>query len=140
MENSEPVDPLTPQARAGSRRLGLAWGGAVLTLLLIAPWGGWLTSWLWSCPTKRLFGIPCPTCGLTRAALALSRFEVVEALVRFPLQTLAWGVFLAGGTVAGVLALLGRPLPKLKEPPRWAKILAIVAVLCNWFYGIFTGI
>lgn len=140
MQISETTVPDSRRRSTGRRRFGLWWGGAVLALLLMAPWGGWLTSWLWSCPTKRLFGIPCPTCGLTRAALHLSRFEIAEAFVRFPLQTLAWVVFLVGGALAGILALLGRPLPKLEEPPRWAKLLAIVAVLCNWFYGIFTGI
>ena len=140
MVETESMEPAMENGAMQRRRFGLWWGGMVLALLLIAPWGGWLTSLLWRCPTKRFLGIPCPTCGLTRAALALSRFEVTEAFVRFPLQSLAWTVFLVGGVVAGGMALLGRPLAKPKEPPRWAKIVAIVAVLCNWIYGIVTGI
>lgn len=120
--------------------MGLLWGGAVVALLIVSPWGATLAQGLWSCPFKSVTGLPCPTCGLTRAALALSRFEFVEAFVGYPLQSALWTVFLVGGAVAGGLALLGRPLPAFGEPPRWAKIAALVVVLINWTYAIVTGV
>ena len=39
------------------------------------------------CPLKRFFGIPCPTCGLTRAVAHLLRFELREAFEIQPLAT-----------------------------------------------------
>jgi hypothetical protein len=34
----------------------------------------------WSCPLRRLTGLPCPGCGLSRACAALARGDVQEAL------------------------------------------------------------
>lgn len=39
------------------------------------------------CPLKRFFGIPCPTCGLTRAVAHLLRFELRDAFEVQPLAT-----------------------------------------------------
>lgn len=122
------------------RRNGLIWGGAALAVLLLAPLGPWLAAGLWGCPLKEMTGVPCPSCGTTRAALLLARLEVAEAVVRYPLPTVAWIFFLGGGGIAGGLALLGRPLPAFRRPPAvfwWAVGLAIVA---NWVYSILTGV
>ena len=122
------------------RRNGLVWGGGVLVALLLVPLGPWLASLLWACPLKELTGWPCPSCGTTRSALHLARLEVVEALVRYPLPTLAWLVFLLGGTVSGFAALLGRPLPSLRRPPMAFWWTLGLAVLANWGYSIATGV
>ena len=125
-----------------SRNLGLGWGLLSLATLALAPAGPWLAQWLWSCPFKVLTGWPCPACGITRAALALGRFEVVEALTLYPLQTLGWIVFVGGGLVVGAFALAGRPLPVLPLPelPRWVVALLLLAVVTNWGYCIATGV
>ena len=41
------------------------------------------------CPTKRLFGISCPGCGMARAHLAFLRGDVCEAFAAHPLFWLA---------------------------------------------------
>lgn len=112
----------------------------MLLALLLAPFGPWLASLLWACPLKELTGIPCPSCGTTRAALHLARLEVVEALVRYPLPTLAWLVFLLGGLASGLAALLGRPLPSVRRPPVAFWWILGLAVLANWGYSIATGV
>lgn len=125
---------------ARRRRNGLVWGGAVLLVVLLAPLAPWLASGLWACPLKELSGVPCPSCGTTRAALHLARLEVVEALVHYPLPTLGWMVFILGGTVAGVAALLHRPLPSIARPPTAFWWFLGAAVLANWGYSIATGV
>ncbi len=40
------------------------------------------------CPLKRLFGIPCPGCGMTRAVLAMLRLDI-RAAIRFHPMVLA---------------------------------------------------
>lgn len=144
MEGLPSADSMAEEERLAEHRdrrhFGLLWGGAVLALLLVSPWGAWIADHLWSCPFKTVTSLPCPGCGLTRAALALSHFEFVEALVRYPLATLLWTGFMVGGTISGGFALLGRPLGALKEPPRWLKGVAIAVLMINWVYSIATGV
>ena len=41
-----------------------------------------------SCPVRRLIGLPCPGCGVSRALLALGRGEWASALALHPLAPL----------------------------------------------------
>ena len=122
------------------RQLGLLWGVVALLLVLLSPLAPTLASGLWSCLFKGATGIPCPSCGTARAALALAAFDPSTALVRYPLQTLAWVLFLVGGLAAGSMALRGRPLPSLPDLPSWWRIAFLGAVLLNWAYSIATGV
>lgn len=93
------------------------------------------------CVVKEFTGVPCPGCGTTRAALALARLDVAHAFVAFPLQSLAWTAFLAGGLIAGAWSWSGRDLPALPPRlPRWIFPVAALLVLANWVYSIATGV
>ncbi|MGZ8940890.1 MAG: DUF2752 domain-containing protein [Limisphaerales bacterium] len=78
----------------------------------------------WKCPAIVLFGLPCPSCGMTRAFAALAEFDVWAALKFNPL------------IIAGLFAL---PLLGFSEHvPAWAKrhgwtIFATLVIL-NWLY------
>ncbi len=123
------------------RQLGLLWGGLALALVLLSPLAPRFAGLAPACPLKTWTGLPCPSCGTTRAALALSRFEFGEAFVRLPMQSMAWTALLLGGLTAGWLALRGRPLPALpRRLPKWAPWLVVAAVLANWTYSILTGV
>ena len=52
------------------------------------------------CPLRGLLGIPCPSCGLTRAFCALSHFELREALRYHALSPLVFGAVVATPFVA----------------------------------------
>lgn len=109
-------------------------------LLALSPWGERLAATLPACHFKALFGIPCLSCGTTRAALALARFELWQALVHYPLATLGWIFLIGGGLVAGVAALAGYGVPALpRRIPWWVRIGIILALLANWAYLIATG-
>jgi hypothetical protein len=93
------------------------------------------------CAFKSLTGIPCPTCGTVRAAVALAGFDVLGALRSYPLPALGWIVFIAGGLTAGALELAGRTPPAVPNRlPTWAKLAVVGAVLANWVYSIATGV
>lgn len=49
---------------------------------LFAPfiWNATVTNGPVLCPSRGLFGIPCPACGLTRGFCALARFDVPGAI------------------------------------------------------------
>lgn len=54
---------------------------SILMIILILG----LLFWFYRCPFRFLLGIPCPGCGMTRAFLALFRFNIREAFYAHPL-------------------------------------------------------
>jgi hypothetical protein len=85
------------------------------------------------CPLKALAGIPCATCGMTRAFVALAHGEVAAAFAASPL-----GALLAGGLWLLALADAGRfahgaRLPGLGPRAARAAVAAgVVALFANW--------
>lgn len=78
------------------------------------------------CPLKRLTGVPCPTCGATRAVLALVHGRFVESLQINPLVVL----------IICALPVLWLFRFRLCT---WIWAVLSVAVVCNWAYVIFRG-
>jgi hypothetical protein len=87
----------------------------------------------YTCPARALLHLPCPTCGMTHAFVALAHGDLAAALQASPA-----GALLAAG--AWLLALLdlvrlaaGWPLPSV--PPRAARLAiaaGLAALLVNW--------
>ncbi len=87
------------------------------------------------CTFRRLTGVPCPTCGSTRAVLAAGQGRFLEALLHNP--------FLAVATVAGLAWLvtrlvLGRTARLDLTRPQRRVVWTMIAVLfaLNWGYLI----
>ncbi|MFO0585155.1 MAG: DUF2752 domain-containing protein [Anaeromyxobacter sp.] len=87
------------------------------------------------CPSKALFHLPCPTCGMTHAFVALAHGDLAGAFLSSPAGTLlaagAWAL-----AVADLVRLaLGAPLPALS--PRTARLLVaagVAAGLASWVF------
>ncbi|MEZ5216028.1 MAG: DUF2752 domain-containing protein [Ilumatobacteraceae bacterium] len=59
------------------------------------------------CPIRRVTGLPCPTCGMTRSVLALVRGDLVASVAAHP---------------AGPILAVGLPLIRLSPRARaWAR-------------------
>lgn len=132
---------LSRESAASQRQLGLLWGAVAIVLLTMAPRADQLAQALPGCTFKALVGIPCPTCGVTRAALALSDLDFGAALRINPLATLLGMAFIAGGLMAGGSALRGRPL----REPGWnlnpvERLGLLAVVVTNWAYLVLNGI
>lgn len=123
------------------RQLGLLWGFVAVALVALSPLGADLADLLPECPLKALVGLPCPTCGSTRAALALSHLDLSTALALNPLATAGWLGFVGGGWLAGGAAAIDRPLRRLELPSSLAFRLTLPAVLlANWVYLVLAGV
>ena len=96
------------------------------------------------CTFRVVTGQPCLTCGGTRAATALSRFDFRKAFASNPLVAL-------GLALSGPLVLWGAaawrwnlPRPRLEFKSRLERRIFIVTVLlvvaANWAYLIVEGI
>jgi len=120
------------------RQLGLLWGAVAAALVALSPLAPRLAAALPACLFKRLTGLPCPTCGATRAALALARFDFAAAFAVSPLAAAGWSLLVAGGLAAGVASLARVELrePNLPRPVRW---FLLAAFLANWAYLIWSG-
>jgi hypothetical protein len=87
----------------------------------------------YTCPARGLLGIPCATCGMTHAFVALAHGDLAGALHASPLGAVlaagAWGFALLD---LGLLAL-GRPFPRVGERAvRLATAAGAAALLLNW--------
>jgi hypothetical protein len=92
------------------------------------------------CPARVLLGVPCATCGMTRAFAALARGDVAAAVGVSPA-----GALLAAGAWAFAAAAALRPALGFGWPRpsrRAARALAIaagLALLVNWAYLLASG-
>lgn len=134
-------DGPTSVSETSQRQLGLLWGTVVVVLLALVPYVRQFAGALPTCTFRAIVGIPCPTCGITRTVLALADLEFSTALQTNPLGAVLLTAFLAGGLVAGVSAIRGRPL----QEPRWSlrpiERLGLTAVfVANWAYLISRGV
>ena len=100
------------------------------------------------CLFKQATGLPCPSCGTSRAVLLLARGEFRESLMMNPL-----GIFAAAGLAAIPLWILV-DLLRRKESfyrvfiwmeqffmhRRWAAALGVTLIVSNWIWNITKGL
>lgn len=55
-----------------------------------------MAAWIWHCPIRLLFGVPCPGCGTTRACLSVLKLKIPEAFAYQPVFFLNVLLFLYG--------------------------------------------
>ena len=94
------------------------------------------------CPLQRLFSVPCPTCGATRAVVELVSGNVPDA---FAIQPLVCSVIFVGIPLAAIccVSVEGR-MQVLDVARRLSRKLVVwvalaLAVAANWAYVIARG-
>lgn len=131
-----PLRPLEVDHEA----LWLLVGGASLCLLGVALATPGIQ--LPRCAFKTITGLPCPTCGLTRTVIALSRGDLERGLFLNPLAAMACGFGLLYLVYAAAVLALRlprfRPTVSSAGAQRW-RIAAVAAVAFNWIWLIATG-
>ena len=110
-----------------------------IALVGLAPFVKRLTAKLPACVFRGVTGLPCPTCGGTRAALALARLDPAGAFQANPLVALGLVFLIGGGLVAFARALSGRGVTEPVRVPVWVRAGLILALAANWFYLIVVG-
>ena len=124
----------------GRIEFGIIYGSIALLALCAARLPSIIT-FSPSCAFKGLTGIPCPTCGSTRAVLHLSHGDFLAALVFNPLTSLC---FLAAVLYfLYSLVTLAPGIPRIglafsKEEKNALRTGAVMLALINWFYLIIT--
>jgi hypothetical protein len=115
------------------RQVADLWGVAALGAIALLPFSRTFLSALPLCPLRSLTGLPCPTCGATRAAEAMLGGHVLDAVLYNPLVTLAAIAFLVVGIAAPMWIRSGGRLPSLPAtPPVPARIAIALGLVGNW--------
>lgn len=119
-----------PQFPAVARVLLAAWSLAVIFVLIVSHQVDYEAS---LCHVRSITGLPCATCGGTRAAAFLFQGDLVAALRLNPIVTLA---LITGGMILSLRFLTGRQVVLDLERRGWRLITALLvaAVGINWAY------
>jgi hypothetical protein len=125
---------------AAERQLALVWGGLVLAVIALKPLWIVVAPLLRPCVFRSITGVPCPTCGATRGALALLDGRLIDGLAFNPLVATAAVLFVVGGVVAPIWAWRRGSAPEISQPlPMWLRIALVVVFLVNWAWVISMG-
>lgn len=115
---------------------------AAASVVMLALWMAFVEWPPVLCPLQAIAGLPCPTCGATRAVFALVGGRPLEALRLNPLVTA--GLLLAVPYVgyAATVAVLGLPRLRVRvRPPeaRVARVAFVSVVVATWVFLIVDG-
>ena len=106
-------------------------GGALVAARNVLPVG-------LPCPTLALTGVPCPGCGMTRAADALVHGRVLEVVTQDPAALVLIAV-IAVLAVGHVLRRQGWLRRTGAVTPRLASALGAGALVAHWVTTLTTG-
>jgi hypothetical protein len=118
----------------------LLWLVAAASAVALRPLWLALAPHLRPCIFRTLTGLPCPTCGTTRAAVAFLHGDLVSAFVSNPLATLIGILFIAGAPIAALWVVSGRPAIELPQTrSQWLRWILVGVIAVNWLYLIFAS-
>jgi hypothetical protein len=121
--------------------VGLVLGSAALVAAIAVARLGLDRLGLTLCTFKRVTGIPCATCGSTRALAQLAHLDLAGALALNPLAALA-SLGIAAWAVGDLLLLVSGRALSLELSAREGRGLSIAAValvVLNWAYVVAAG-
>lgn len=130
---------LRPETDPLPRHLALVYLALAALGWAVLRWRGEAIAAAARCPLFEATGIPCPTCGGTRAALALAHLDPGAALRASPLVTLGalgLGLWGAWGLAATVAPRLRARLELTPAQRRLLRLGAVVVAAAAWAYQI----
>ena len=118
----------------GQIEFGIIYGSIALLALLAARLVP-IASIVPSCAFKGLWGVPCPTCGSTRAVVHLSHGEIAAALAMNPVVTLVIVfavVFFFYSLIALMFDLRKIGFIMTEREKNTVRITAVLLMLAQW--------
>lgn len=121
-------------------------GALLLAGLLVLPLGAWFLEQGYFdfgvCGMKQLTGLPCLSCGATRATMALLGGNILGAVSLQPLIISIYLLIGGWGLASFGTFLQDRKLILDMTPGEdfWFKVSLVALPVLNWFYLIWQGI
>ena len=117
------VAPAPPEPHSRKHNALLILGFAALVALM-----AWIPGL--GCPTKAVTGVPCPGCGMTRAALSIARLDVGSAWRFHPL---VFAIVPFGAVVTWFMAIAPlRPSDRVRRALSRGALLLAIALVVVW--------
>jgi len=111
--------------------LGIVWTALVGAFVLLKPAGSDATL----CVFRNLTGVPCPTCGSSRAVLAVVQGRPLEAIAFNPFVTAVGALAIAWLAVrVGLGRRIEIDLAPRHRTPAWIAIGTLLSA--NWVYVV----
>lgn len=118
----------------------LLWLVAAASAIALRPLWLALAPHLRPCIFRTITGLPCPTCGTTRAAVAFLHGDLVSAFASNPLATLTGILFIAGAPIAALWVVSDGPGVQVPQaPPQLLRWVLLGMIALNWLWVIFAS-
>jgi len=143
MDTSQQVNKAKFFSRASSRQrltavvICLVVAGFFVFFALAGHYNIDMGRWLGYCGFKQKHGLPCPTCGMTRATLAFSQGKISKAFDTQPACTLLCCVLVLIAFLASVTAIFGKHFHFIERffnevKVRYIILALIIIIAAGW--------
>jgi hypothetical protein len=111
------------------------WASLVVLALAAAAYalrqtGG--VGWMPGCVFRKLTGLDCPGCGMTRGTYALLHGRVGEAFAFNPVGMILLPLAMVALSIEVMGWVRGKPMPFRLNPGRWGATIVAVVVIVFW--------
>jgi hypothetical protein len=121
----------------------LIWGSIGLFVALLSRFFPFDRVPLPPCLFHKITGIPCPTCGFTRAFRLMARLRLSDGFLMNPLAALVFAFMVVFVVYAAVVLAFRTPRIRFhlngRRELNIARVLVAVVVISNWAYIIAAG-
>jgi hypothetical protein len=90
--------------------------------------------WMPGCFFRKITGLECPGCGMTRASYALLHGRFMDAFLFNPVGMIVFPLALIGLSLEALAWVMNRPPVLRLNPGRWGATI-LVAVMILWWIG-----
>lgn len=129
-----------PAARRKLRLRGAAIALACWILLMVARVNLGERLNVPACSFLATTGYPCPSCGMTRGMVAMTRGDIVTALRLHPFSVVLFAAIVLVAVFGTAEALTGRDLLTKLRPGVWWIWIGLAGMLAGWAWVLVTGL
>jgi len=123
---------------ASEQFVGIGYGVVGLVGLILTRFDHFILNIMPQCTFHKLTGLPCPSCGATRAGIYLGHFQIVRSFLENPIFFILYItlVFYALNSVVGALFHKNIQLQTSRPGKKATLHVVLIVILFNWAYLI----